>query len=93
MLHVPHALAALTEVAAEPFDAALLDLDLPGMDGIALARMLRTQGYTRPLLAVTARSEPGTEAACREGGFDGFLRKPVTAAMLRDALAAARITT
>ena len=68
------------------FDAALLDLDLPGMDGLALARMLRTQGFTAPLLAVTARSDAQAEAQARAAGFDAFLRKPVTGAMLARAL-------
>jgi CheY-like chemotaxis protein len=86
--HVGHGLGALAEAAACRFDAALLDLDLPGMDGLALARMLRTQGFTAPLLAVTARSDAQAEAQARAAGFDGFLRKPVTGAMLGRALSA-----
>ena len=66
--------------------AALLDLDLPGLDGLALARMLRAQGRGLPLLAVTARSDADAEAQARAAGFDDFLRKPVTGAMLAQAL-------
>ena len=84
--HAGHGLAALTEVAMHPFEAALLDLDLPGMDGLALARMLRAQGHAFPLLALTARSDADAEVQARAGGFDGFLRKPVTGAMLVQAL-------
>ena len=65
-----------------PFDAALLDLDLPGMDGLALARQLRAQGFARPLIAVTARADADAEPQAMAAGFDGFLRKPVTGAML-----------
>ena len=90
VVHAAHALAALTEAAARPFDLALLDLDLPGMDGITLAVTLRAQGFAAPLLAVTARSDPGAEAACRAAGFDGFVRKPATSAMLAAAIAALR---
>ena len=43
--HAAHSLAALIEVARTRFDVALLDLDLPGMDGLALARHLRAQGF------------------------------------------------
>lgn len=86
--HAPHALAAMTELAARPFQVALLDLDLPGMDGVALARLLRAQGHAIPLLAVTARADAEAENACRQAGFDGFLRKPLTAAMLAGALRA-----
>ena len=85
--HAAHGLAALGAVADQSFDAALLDLDLPGMDGIALARLLRSQGFNAPLLAVTARSDASAEAQTRRAGFDGFLRKPVTGTMLAQALA------
>ena len=87
VVHAGHGLAALTEVATQRFDAALLDLDLPGMDGLALARMLRAQGHVFPLLAVTARSDGDAEAQAKAAGFDGFLRKPVSGAMLAQALA------
>lgn len=87
VVHAGHGLAALTEVATRKFDAALLDLDLPGMDGLALARMLHAQGHAFPLLAVTARSDGDAEAQAKAAGFDGFLRKPLTGAMLAQALA------
>ncbi|MCC7096135.1 MAG: response regulator, partial [Thermomonas sp.] len=86
--HAAHGLAALTEVVLHSFDAALLDLDLPGMDGLALARALRAQGFTEPLLAVTARSDADAEPSARDAGFDAFLRKPVSGEQLADALAA-----
>ena len=84
-----HGLAALAEAAVLPFDAALLDLDLPGMDGLALARQLRAQGVRTPLLAITARADPGVEEEVVAAGFAGFLRKPVTGPRLAAALAAA----
>lgn len=87
--HAAHGLAALAEVASQAFDAALLDLDLPGLDGLALARLLRTQGFAAPLLAVTARSDGEAEALARAAGFNDFLRKPVTGAVLAQALVAA----
>lgn len=86
--HVGHGLGALTEAATRRFDAALLDLDLPGMDGLALASALRGRGFSAPLLAVTARSDGDAETQARAAGFDGFLRKPVTGEMLAQALEA-----
>ena len=86
VVHASHGLAALAEVAARDFDAALLDLDLPGMDGLALARLLRARGMRMPLLAITARSDADAETQARAAGFDGFLRKPVTGATLADGL-------
>ncbi|QOY62240.1 response regulator [Lysobacter sp. H21R4] len=90
VVHAGHGLAALAESSMTRFDAALLDLDLPGLDGLSLARQLRAQGFTRPLIAVTARADTDAEPHALVAGFDRFLRKPVTGAMLREALAAAR---
>jgi signal transduction histidine kinase/ActR/RegA family two-component response regulator len=84
--HAAHGLAALAAAAGTQFDMALLDLDLPGMDGLALARALRTQGFDAPLLAVTARADAEAEPQARDAGFDGFLRKPLTGAMLAEAI-------
>ncbi|MGO4223093.1 ATP-binding protein [Lysobacter sp. TAF61] len=80
--HAAHGLSAMTEAATASFDAALLDLDLPGMDGLALAEQLRAQGFSRPLLAITARADADAEPQATAAGFQGFLRKPVTGAML-----------
>ncbi len=84
--HVAHGLAALAEVASQRFDMALLDLDLPGLDGLALARQLRAQGFAAPLLAVTARADADAEPMAKAAGFDGFLRKPLTGDMLAEAM-------
>jgi len=80
--HAAHALAALTANASDEveagFDLALIDLDLPGMDGLALARLLRTQGFDRPMIAITARADAEAETQALAAGFDAFLRKPLT---------------
>ena len=82
-------LNALAEAMTGAFDLALLDLDLPGIDGLTLARMLREQGYARPIIAVTARADAEAEPLARDAGFNGFLRKPLTGAMLAEAIEAA----
>ncbi|MDR7191596.1 hybrid sensor histidine kinase/response regulator [Luteimonas terrae] len=87
VVHVMHGLAALSEIATRSFDLALLDLDLPGIDGLALAGMMRAHGFVQPIVAVTARADAEAEAAARAAGFDGFLRKPLTGEMLSDTLA------
>ncbi len=90
VVHAGHGLAALEAVATQAFDAVLLDLDLPGMDGLALARLLRAKGVEVPLIAVTARSDAEAEVQARAAGCDAFLRKPVTGAMLAEALRVGR---
>lgn len=89
VVHVLHGLGALSEIATHGFDAGLLDLDLPAMDGTSIARQLRTMGYELPLVAVTARSDAYAETQVLAAGFDGFLRKPVTGDMLVAAIAQA----
>jgi len=90
VVHALHGLAALAEVATRPFDVGLLDLDLPALDGLAIARQLRAQGHGFPLVAVTARSDAYAESQVLAAGFDGFLRKPVTGEMLVEAIIRAR---
>jgi CheY-like chemotaxis protein len=87
VVHAAHALAAVSAQAARRFDLALLDLDLPGMDGLALARLLRAQGFDRPLIAITARADAEAEPQAIAAGFDAFLRKPLTGDMLSEAIA------
>ncbi|MGH8212411.1 MAG: two-component regulator propeller domain-containing protein [Rhodanobacteraceae bacterium] len=89
--HAPDALAALAEVgsATQPFDALLSDLDLPGMGGQALARLLRDRGCDKPIIAVTASSRGDEEQRVIDSGMDALLRKPVLPEKLREVLATA----
>ena len=86
VVHAPHGLSALSEMENTRFDAALLDLDLPGVNGLDLARLIRARGIALPLLAITARADANAEPESRDAGMDGFLRKPVTGEMLAEAL-------
>ncbi|MEJ1096171.1 MULTISPECIES: two-component regulator propeller domain-containing protein [unclassified Pseudoxanthomonas] len=82
--HAGHGLAALSEVSVGEFDIALLDLDLPGLDGLALAQQLRMGGFAAPLIAITARADAEAESQAQAAGFDDFLRKPVTGEVLAE---------
>ncbi len=89
LVHVVNGLAALAELAHASFDAVLLDLDLPGVDGFQIARLIRQResaGEHLPIIAVTARSGGRAEKRAREAGMDGFLRKPVSGEQLVAAL-------
>ena len=90
VVHVTNGLAALAELEHARFDALLLDLDLPGLDGFQIARLIRQRegAISRiPIVAVTARSGSEDEMHARAAGMNGFLRKPLTGEQLAAALA------
>jgi len=81
-------LQALAELEQGRCDAILLDLDLPGVDGLQLARLIRQGEHARVwIIAITARSGGDEEARSRAAGMDDFLRKPLTGAQLAEMLA------
>ena len=73
-----HMRAALEE--SGPFDQIILDLMLPGEDGLTLCRDLRTGKYkATPILMLTARSEEADRILGLEMGADDYLAKPFSA--------------
>ena len=73
--------AALAAVRAHPFDLVVLDLLLPGMDGVEVCRRLRTQGGP-PVIMLTARDAVAEKIAGLESGADDYLTKPFVLAEL-----------
>ena len=88
--HAPNALRALEALEHQHFDAALVDLDLPGLDGLQWARMVRSREGcdAMPMIAVTARVGGDEESRVYAAGMDGFLRKPLQGEQLARALRA-----
>lgn len=60
----------------EPFDAVILDLMLPGRDGLEIVRLLRTEGFSQPILILTARDAIDDRVAGLDAGADDYLVKP-----------------
>jgi two-component system, OmpR family, response regulator len=58
------------------YDAIVLDVMLPGMDGVELCRALRRDGHTVPVLMLTARGEVPDRVAGLDAGADDYLSKP-----------------
>jgi CheY-like chemotaxis protein len=88
--------AALTswqsaESAGHPYDLVLMDIQMPGLDGIETTRRIRAceVGKVRPtpILALTANTLAEDRYACFEAGMDGFLVKPLDREKLTEALA------
>ncbi|HEV7368352.1 response regulator transcription factor [Arenibaculum sp.] len=67
---------AVDFVLAEPCDALVLDLMLPGRDGISVISELRRHGFEAPVLVVTARSEIEDKVSLLDLGADDYLVKP-----------------
>jgi DNA-binding response OmpR family regulator len=63
-------------LAATPYDALVLDLNLPHEDGLSILRRLRARGETTPVLLLTARDAADDVAAGLNAGADDYLRKP-----------------
>ena len=70
---------ALRLALAEPFDLVVMDVHLPGTDGLTATRRLRADARTRalPVLAVTAHAMRGDEARILAAGCDAYAAKPV----------------
>jgi len=56
--------------------AVLVDVAMPGMDGLELCRRMRAGGYAGPILVVSARPGPELPRRSIEAGADEFVRKP-----------------
>ena len=79
----PNGGAAGDPGAPPAYDAVLLDVKLPGIDGLEVVRRLRAAGRREPVVAVTALALPGDRERCLAAGCDGYLAKPVTVELLR----------
>ena len=65
-----------------PVDAAILDVLMPGIDGLEVCRRLRTNGNRVPVLMLTARAEVDSRVAGLDAGADDYLPKPFALAEL-----------
>ncbi len=80
--------AAQDCVARETWAAVLMDLHMPGLDGLETTRRIRQRlaGRALPIIAVTADAMPESRAACTAAGMDDFIAKPVQVEALRACL-------
>jgi len=71
--------AAVQAIRDRPFDAVLMDIQMPVMNGFEATRLIRElpQGVSIPIVAMTAHAMKGDEEKCLETGMDGYISKPV----------------
>lgn len=91
VLKMDSAEQAVEEIKARKPELILLDLNLPGMDGLALARRLKQDPDTRhiPIVAVTGASEKFSKEEALAAGCDAYIVKPVDTRKLSQQIASA----
>jgi DNA-binding response OmpR family regulator len=80
--HAPSAERGQAALAVEHFDLAVVDIGLPGADGLTLVSSLRTAGRAMPVLVLTARDTLADKIRAFDLGADDFLMKPFEQAEL-----------
>ena len=88
LVHAGGGQAGLGHLAGDAFDAVLLDVMMPGMDGLAVLRRLRADGHALPVIMLTARGEEADQVIGLEAGADDYVVKPFVPAVLLARLAA-----
>ena len=74
----------------EPYDVAILDMQMPGMDGMELARAIKADPLLRPvrLIMLTSMGQRGDGEEAKRAGIEAYLPKPVRQSELRGAISA-----
>lgn len=88
---VTSALEAFDSLKEKRPDLILMDIQLPGMDGLTATRQLKADPSTRdiPVLAVTSYAMKGDEAKAFEAGCSGYVTKPIDKTLFLEAVARA----
>jgi len=80
---------AVEAVRKGDWDLVLMDVQMPGLDGLAATRRIRALEGPKagvPIIAVTANALKGDDVRCLEAGMNGYLAKPIEPARLAEAL-------
>ena len=77
---------AIKALETLPYDLALMDVQMPVMDGLEATREIRKSGSRIPIIAMTAHAMRGDRERCLESGMDDYVAKPVRPLALAEAL-------
>jgi CheY-like chemotaxis protein/anti-sigma regulatory factor (Ser/Thr protein kinase) len=77
---------AVQHAHADRPDVILMDIQMPGMDGLEAMKHIRAQGSATPIIALTALAMPGDQERCLAAGAQAYLTKPVSLQNLREVI-------
>ena len=91
MAEAPDGASGLQMIEANEYDLILMDLRMPGMDGMTAIRHIRARGDSKaelPVIVVTADGGSTIDADCKAAGADEVILKPVSMTSLYDTIGA-----
>ena len=86
MVIVDNGKEAVEKARQGSFDLILMDIQMPGLNGLEATKQLREEGITTPIAALTAYTMPEDRAKCMAADCDDYISKPIDQNELRRVL-------